>query len=751
MTESGQLIAELGSKTRSLFQERQVILSFPDFLGQLQTSPGKLMRNSCEYLLDVFNHYGAASDLKKDGYTRWQIFDVGTERRVPIVGSESVQDEIYNTLASFARQGYANKLVVLHGPNGSAKSSIIESLAYAMTRYSETDDGSAYRFNWIFPTDKSLSAKSMGISGPIGFTPEIAESADTSSFAYLPENKIASKIHSEFKENPIFLLPMPERATWLRKWRAAELGVGPEEVELPPHILLPGLSKRNQLIFENLLAAYEGDLAKVLRHVQVERFYYSKQYRIGVGTVEPQMSIDAHEKQLTMDRNIANLPPVLHNINFHEVGGPLIEANRGLLEFSDMLKRPIEAYKYLLSTIEKSTLNLPSSTANLDIVFFATTNEKHLDAFKTIPDFASFKSRIELITAPYLLKASEEVQIYQSDIDAIDKEKPVCPHSLRLLCLWAVMTRLKQPNPEQYESKYRPLITKIDPLTKIRLYEGASLTDTFKQQEQAQLRELKPKIRTEFENVVSFEGRFGASPREIRSILYRAAQNQSSKTLTPMNIFAELDRLVKDRSVYEFLQLEPRGKYHQPADFILAIKEDFSKVFEQEISASMRLVEEHEYANLLRQYVTHVVADVKKEKIYNKATNSHEPASERIMTELEKIIKISGSVERHREGILGKVAAYRIDHPANLIDVAEIFADYLKTIEDHYYGERKAAVDRNFEVMLNLDTDNEKNFKEDEVRLARETFTNLEQKFGYDRISADACLRFILKYRSNKS
>jgi len=65
-----------------------------------------------------------------------------------------------------------------------------------------------------------------------------------------------------------------------------------------------------------------------------------------------------------------------------------------------MLKRPLEAYKYLLSTVEKGTLNLPSATANLDTVFFATTNEKHLDSFKTLPDFASFKSRFELVTVP---------------------------------------------------------------------------------------------------------------------------------------------------------------------------------------------------------------------------------------------------------------------------------------------------------------------------------------------------------------
>ncbi|SME96079.1 hypothetical protein [Pseudobacteriovorax antillogorgiicola] len=744
MTESAEFLQNLNQETRSLFQERQVILSFGDFLQRLTERPSVFIRNASQYLFDVFQHYGPSEVTTDNHYTRWKIFDMGTERNIPIIGSESVQDEIHKVISSFTRQGYSNKLIVLHGPNGSAKSSILDSLSDAMKSYSETEEGAVYRFNWIFPTDKSLTSKRMGTSGPIGFGGEEDNINHSESFAYLEEAKIASKIHSEFKENPIFLIPMPQREAYLRKWLAKEQEISEDQVELPPHILLPGLSKRNQLIMENLLSAYDGDLGKVLRHVQVERFFFSKQYRVGVGTVEPQMSIDALEKQLTMDRNIANLPPVLHNISFHEVSGPLVEANRGILEFSDMLKRPIEAFKYLLSTVEKGTLNLPSSTANLDIIFFATTNEKHLDAFKTIPDFASFKSRFELITAPYLLKPSQEVLIYTRDLEAIRKTKPVCPHTLDLLCLWAVMTRLKQPNPEYYESKYRSLISRLDPRSKVRLYEKKGLTEVFKPQEETMLLELFTKIREEFENVVSYEGRFGASPREVRSILFRAAQNKKHQTLTPMTIFIELERLVKDRTVYEFLQLEPRGKYHQPAEFIKYLKEDFISLFEQEISAAMTLVDELEYTTLLQRYISHVVAQVKKEKIYNPITKAHEEPSDKIMKDIEKIIKVTGAVERHRESILGKIAAYKIDNPAKDIVVAEIFHDYLKALKDYYFKERQIAVESNYKVMLDLDTDNAKNHKPDEIELAKTTYQNLDERFGYDHVSARESLKFLL-------
>lgn len=753
MTEVNSLLQQLNQESRTLFQERQVILSFSGFLSKLREKPSLMIRNSAQYLYDTFQHFGP-SPLSQEGQTRWRVFDIGTHKNVPIVGSEGVQEEIFKVISGFVRQGYSNKLLLLHGPNGSAKTSIIESLAHAMQKFSETEEGAIYRFNWIFPTDKALSAKAMGSAGPIGFMGGSSDEGGgirEDSFAFLDEARIASKIHSEYKENPIFLIPMPQREKLLRKWFAAEKGMSEDEVELPQHILMAGLSKRNQLIFENLLAAYDGDLGKVLRHVQIERFFFSKQYRVGIGTVEPQMSIDAYEKQLTMDRNIANLPPVLHNISFHEAEGPLIEANRGILEFSDMLKRPIEAFKYLLSTVEKGTANLSSSTTHLDIVFFASTNEKHLDAFKTIPDFASFRSRFELITAPYLLKPSLEAKIYEQDVRALEKSKPIAPHTIEMLCLWSVMTRLKQPNPDYYDAKYRALITRIDPRSKVKLYESQSLMPVFKPQEEATLVELKRAIADEYQNVVAYEGRFGASPREIKSILYRAIQNPRHTTLTPMAVFEELERLVKDRTVYEFLQLEPRGKFHQPQEFIGVCRKDFAEIFDREVTTAMTLVDEEQYEQLFSRYIDHVVAQVKRERIYNKATGSYESPNENLMKEVERILKISGPIEKHRESLLGRIAAAKIEKPNEPISVSRIFHEYLDTIKAHYYDERKKQVEDNFKVMLSLDTPEARNFSKDEIELAENTYRNLESKFGYPRAAAVESLKFLLSSRAQSA
>ena len=74
-----------------------------------------------------------------------------------------------------------------------------------------------------------------------------------------------------------------------------------------------------------------------------------------------------------------------------------MSANRGLIEYADLLKRPLEAFKYLLGFSETQEVPLEHMVLQLDEVLIASSNEKHLAAFKELPDFPSFKGRIELV------------------------------------------------------------------------------------------------------------------------------------------------------------------------------------------------------------------------------------------------------------------------------------------------------------------------------------------------------------------
>ena len=756
MTANQEVIKDVSSDVKRIFKERQSLLSFDQFLDLVKLKPRSLMRNSSEYLRDCFQFFGATElphehpqkeGERFDDLSRFKLFDLGTDKGVPIIGGEIVQREIYRVIKVFVRQGIANKVIFLHGPNGSAKSSTIEAISHGMQKYSEADEGAVYRFNWIFPVDKGATPRAVsGESGPIGFAARYDESRGREeSYAFLDDNQISSKLLSEFKENPLFLIPMPFREKIIRSFIAESEGKSPEQVELPPHILLSGLSKKNQLIFENLLAAYDGEIQKVYQHIQVERFFYSRQYRIGISTVEPQMSMDAQEKQLTMDRNIANLPAVLHNIRFTEAIGEIVEANRGILEFSDLLKRPLEAFKYLLTTVERATLGLPSATQNLDVVFFATANEKHLDAFKTLPDFSSFRGRFELITVPYLLKLSDETRIYQRDATAISKSKKIAPHTVEALCLWAILTRLKHPDPEMYPAEFRGVVNRLEPFAKAMLYDNRALGEAFVAADQTILRQIRPLVLGESIGNVIYEGRFGASPREVRAMLYRVSEESTSDTVTPMSIFAELERLLKDRSVYEFLQFESRNKYHDAAFFIRNIRDWFAGVFEDEVLGAMMLVEEGQYDQLLARYVEHAVAFVKKEQIFNRKSESQESPSEMLMKDVESILGVSGGdPSRFRESLLSRIASYKIDNPKAKIEFSVVFFDHLQRIKEHYYEQKSRLIEANLKAILALGSGNERQFNDKQIAAARSTLAELESRYGYDEVSAKDCVKFLL-------
>jgi serine protein kinase len=102
-----------------------------------------------------------------------------------------------------------------------------------------------------------------------------------------------------------------------------------------------GSAHKNQQVFEALLVAYgKARSREVLRHVQVERYFISRRYRVGAVTLGPELSVDAGERQVTADRSSLALPASLQAGDAVRGHGELVEAAGGVLEFSDLLKRP---------------------------------------------------------------------------------------------------------------------------------------------------------------------------------------------------------------------------------------------------------------------------------------------------------------------------------------------------------------------------------------------------------------------------
>lgn len=734
-----RFLQDIGSTVSNDFVKNRMLLSFEEYLQLFFQAPQLQARNAAQYLKDAIDFFGAAQVPHPSGpVRRFKLFDATPGEVGRVAGQEEVQNAFYRLIGNFVRAGRINKLILLHGPNGSAKSSFVDALKRGLEHYSRQPDGALYTFNWIFPTQKLEK-------GSIGFAGQGGPGATMASYAHLDAEQIEVRVTSQLREHPLFLIPRADRKALIEQ-ALAEKGVN--DFIVPASLLEGELSAKNRRIFDALLSSYAGDWLKVLRHVQVERFYVSRRYQVGTFSIEPAMSVDAGMQQLSVDRSQANFPPALHNTVLFEPHGPVVAANRGLIEFADLLKRPLETFKYLLGFSESAEVSLDTTVLQLDEVLIASSNEKHLAAFKELPDFASFKGRIELVRVPYLRRWKVEQEIYDAQVNERTVGRHVAPHATRVAAIWAVLTRLKKPIPDRYPPEARSLVERLSPLEKLKLYQDGDAPSRLTLQQQKELKKLIPTLYEESDAYPNYEGRTGASAREIKTALFNAAQSSEHDSLHPLAVLKELVAITRDKSVYEFLQQEIVDGYHDHHEFVRIVEEDYLDVVDREVRESMGLVSESQYRDLFERYVQTVSAWVKGEKMQNRLTGDMEKPDEGRMGEFEGFVMQKGDdPAEFRKSIIATIGAWRIDNPTAPVEYGQIFPDLFKRLSDHFYEERKKQLKRNVENILKFLSDEKGSLSAKEQQAVRSTLDGMAQRYGYTDSSARDAIVFLMKKR----
>jgi predicted Ser/Thr protein kinase len=771
MNDGQNILSSLASEVREDYGRNQRLLSYAEFLDLFVEHPRRHARNAVQYLRDCFLHYGIETKPEVWGdVDHYQLFDApfdqGKER---LVGQERAQQRVFRLLDNFVRQGEVNKLILLHGPNGSAKSTFVNMLMRAEEAYSCTDAGALFRFNWVFPNERLATGSSIGFEG---FSARAVEETDLESFAFLDEDQIDAKIPADMKDHPLLLLPLEQRRELLREHITEAVLPGYEnedgeairerynkanegEDQEPPFVLSKyiydgDLSHTSRQIFDALMTAYKGDIEKVFKHIQIERFFISRRYRVGSVVVEPQMRVDANLRQLTVDRSLSALPSSLQNQTMFEPFGDLVDANRGIVEYDDLLKRQPELNKYLLATSEKGTVSLENRILHLDLVLTATANEDYLDAFKQTPDYSSFKGRIELVRLPYLLDYNIEELVYSEQMSSVDFIKHLAPHTTFVAALWATLTRLKRPEPDHYPSSVRDTVSKLTPLEKADLYSRGKVPEGIGAEKARELKRVIPDMMSEGEGSSDYEGRRGASPREMKMILLNASQNDRFPCLSPLAVFKELRELVKDPSVFPFLQMKPDGDFHRHDDFIDVVNERYIELIDAEIRSAMGLVEEKQYEDLFARYIDHVSQWLKEEKVYNRITGKAEEPDEELMGNVEEMLDIEEDIEDFRHGLISTIAAYSIDHPGEKIDFRKTFPNFFEALQRKFYEERQDQIRRIQESLLRYFDDDKGQLDAEEIEAVETTLKNLKSRYGYCDQCAREAVAFLLSNRYNE-
>lgn len=609
--------------------------------------------------------------------------------------------------------------------------------------YSRTDEGCLYSFSWIFPIDTY-------VKGSLGLASSKVEK-HINSFAHLDDNEISAIMPSELKDHPLLLIPLKTRQKIIKQVLKDE----PEKLDsIELSYLYNGdLSKRNRLIFDALLKNYKGDYEQVLKHIRVERFNIDKRYSSAATTIEPQLHVDARLQQITMDKRLASLPPSLQSLNLFSLNGEVILANRGILEFSDLLKRPLDTFKYLLMTMETKTINLQGILTELDIFFIGSSNEVHFNAFKQHPDYNSFRGRFSFLKVPYLLNYEEEKQIYLEQVANVRDKTKFEPHSLETLCLWSAMTRMRHPQSKNYhDKKLGDIAEKLTPLEKSLLIANGQMPEYLNQEEQQILKLGLEDVHSEFENDPLYEGKFGISPREVKQFIYELSNLHEH--ITFIEVLEYLQDASERKTEFDFLNIGAQGDYHNPKKFLYLVEQFCLNQFDVELRDSLGLVDNRSYEEYIAKYVLHINASIKGEKLKNPVIGKFEDPDQYFIKEFESNIHLKEDPAAFRSHILSKLGAYALDNPGKPIVYTEVLEGVSKQLKESFRNEQKKiikSVGTNLMYYMSEINDETKSKKSGLSDDGRKQITGileqLAEKHGYTELGAIKCLKHLLKKR----
>ncbi len=506
--------------------------SFDQYLDIVRATP-KVTRTAYQRLYDMVMFFGTyAVDGPKDNQMRYNFFDdPENDGRDAIFGLTKPLMELVNVFKSAAlKYGSERRVLLLHGPVGSSKSTIARLLKRGVERYSQTEEGALYSYGWKNP------------DGTVLWCP--------------------------MREEPLHLVPVEDRATV-----AADLNEGVDEDGFKVEIS-GDLCPLCRFMYNEKLKAANGDWTHVVDEIQVKRIFLSEQDRIGIGTFQPKDEKNQDSTELTGDINYRKIAefgsesdPRAFNFD-----GEFNVANRGVIEFIEVLKLDVAFLYDLLGASQEHKIK-PKKFAQTDIdtVIIGHTNEPEYRKLQSNEFMEALRDRTVKIDVPYVSRLSDEIRIYEKDYNSKRvRGKHIAPHTIEIAAMWAILTRLEEPKNAG-----------LTLLQKLKLYNGKTLPG-FTQDNIEQLR-----------NEAKSEGLHGISPRYVQDKISNALViNTRATSLNPFMVLNELENGLKHHSLVQ--NEEIRDHYRQliavvKNEYTDIVKNEVQRAIAADEEALMRL------------------------------------------------------------------------------------------------------------------------------------------------------------------
>jgi serine protein kinase len=575
-----------------------------DYLEIVKKKPG-VIRSSYQRLYDMIISFGTTEyeDSRKK-IIHYNYFDDPIDNgKDAIYGLDVYLMKLMNVIKSAAnRYGTERRVILLHGPVGSSKSTIVRLIKKGIEHYSRTEEGALYSFEWFE-------------------IPKFFNEYETS-----PKEHVLCPMFEE----PLHLIPPDIRQDLLNDI----LG------EKSKDFLIEGdLCPSCRQIFQELHTIYEGDMQKVFDHIKVRRVVLSEKDRIGIGTFQPKDEKNQDSTELTGDINYRKIAEYGSDsdpraFNFD---GEFNISNRGIIEFIEVLKLDVAFLYDLLSASQEHKIK-PKKFPQTDIdeVIIGHTNEPEYKKLQNNEFMEALRDRTVKIDIPYITKWTEEIKIYKKDYNNEKiRGKFVSPHTIEMAAMWAVLTRMEDPK--------KANLTMIQ---KMKLYDGKMIPGYTEDN----VRELRKEA--------GREGLEGISPRYVQDKISNAiVKYPEEPTVNPFMVLNELENGLDHHSLISDENLRKRYR-----ELIGLVKKEYTEIVKNEVQRAIS-ADEEAIKRLFANYIDNVKAYVQKEKVKNKYTGEDEEPNEKLMRSIEEKIDIPDArKDDFRREIMNYIGALSLEN-----------------------------------------------------------------------------------------
>lgn len=371
-----------------------------------------------------------------------------------------------------------------------------------------------------------------------------------------------------------------------------------------------------------------------IEDVKVERIFFSEDKRTGIGTFSPSDPKSQDIADLTGSIDFSTIAEYGSESDprAYRFDGELNKANRGMMEFQEMLKCDEKFLWHLLSLTQEGNFKAGRfALISADELVVAHTNETEYRSFIANKKNEALHSRIIVMPVPYNLKVSEEERIYEKMISESDvSDVHIAPHTLKVAAMFSILTRLKEPNRSD-----------IDLVKKMRLYDGESVEGY----NSVDLEDMKK----EFHD----EGMSGIDPRYV---INRISSTIIRKNMESINSLDVLRSLKEGLDQHPSISAEDKERY---MNFISAARKEYDDIAKKEVQKAFVYSYEESAKTLMDNYLDNVEAYCNKNKLRDPLTGEEMNPDEKLMRSIEEQIGISENAKKaFREEILIRISAY---------------------------------------------------------------------------------------------